>query len=155
MHRGFYRPHGGFPAWKPAGDPQEAIDEGLAWAARNDRADALHLLAARGASLDADVYRGTAMAWAASRGHVDSLRMLLELGADPNAPTTFGGPDHGERATALHLAAETNRVDAIQLLLDAGADPTIRDARHDHTPGGWAEHGGQFAALAVLRDPGG
>jgi ankyrin repeat protein len=153
--RGFYRPHSGFPAWRPADDPQEVLDEALTWAARNDRADAIRALAACGASLDTDVYRGTALAWAASRGHVNSLCALLALGADPNAPTTFGGPDHGERATALHLAAESNHVDVIRLLLDAGADPTIHDARHDHTPAGWAKHGGQAAAFAVLRDRGG
>ncbi|HEX6698845.1 MAG TPA: ankyrin repeat domain-containing protein, partial [Solirubrobacteraceae bacterium] len=38
-HRGFYRPHSGFPAWRSSDDPQEALDEALAWAARNDRAD--------------------------------------------------------------------------------------------------------------------
>jgi hypothetical protein len=32
-HRGFYRPHGGFPAWQPAEDPQEVLDEALVWAA--------------------------------------------------------------------------------------------------------------------------
>ncbi len=26
-HRGFYRPHGGFPAWQPSDDPQEVLDE--------------------------------------------------------------------------------------------------------------------------------
>ena len=32
-HRGFYRPHGGFPAWQPSDDPQEVLDEALVWAA--------------------------------------------------------------------------------------------------------------------------
>ena len=36
-HRGFYRPHGGFPFWKPADDPQEVLDEALSWAARANR----------------------------------------------------------------------------------------------------------------------
>ena len=40
-HRGFYRPHGGFPYWKPADDPQEVLDEALAWAARGNRAEAV------------------------------------------------------------------------------------------------------------------
>jgi ankyrin repeat protein len=155
MHRGFYRPHGGFPAWRPRDAPQEVIDEALAWAARNDRADALDLLAARGASLDADVYRGTALAWAAAKGQLDSLLRLLALGADPDARTTFGGPDHGEGATALHLAAQHSQIDVIRALLDAGADPEIRDARHDGTPAGWADHGGQTAAVELLREYGG
>jgi ankyrin repeat protein len=151
-HRDFYRPHSGFPGWRPTDAPQEVIDEALAWAARNDRADALDLLAARGASLDADVYRGTALAWAATNGQLASLQRLLALGANPDAPTSFGGPDHGEGATALHLAAQSNQVDAIRALLDAGADPEIRDKRHNGTPAGWAEHGGQTAAVELLRE---
>src|SRR6185295_7855945 len=35
-HRGFYRPHSGFPTWHPTDDPQEILDEALAWAARSD-----------------------------------------------------------------------------------------------------------------------
>ncbi len=153
--RGFYRPHGGFPAWRRDDADQQVLDEALSWAARNDRADALELLVARGASIDADVYRGTALAWAAAGGHVDSVRRLLALGADPNARTSFGGPDHGERATALHVAAQNGHIDTIDVLIQAGADPTIRDARHDGTPAGWAQHGRQTAALALLRDHGG
>ncbi|MGH2745292.1 MAG: ankyrin repeat domain-containing protein [Thermoleophilaceae bacterium] len=150
--RAYYRPHSGFPAWRPSDDPQEILDEALSWAARNDRLDALELLVSRGARVDADVYRGTALAWASSCGHVTAVRRLLDLGADPNARTTFGGPDHGEAATALHLAAESNRLDVIRELLKAGADQTIRDARHDHTPVGWAEYGRQEAARDLLLD---
>ena len=40
-HREFYRPHSGFPAWKPGDDPAEIRDEALSWAARNDRAAAI------------------------------------------------------------------------------------------------------------------
>ena len=40
-HRGFYRPHGGFPAWQPSDDPQEVLDEALVWAAKADRVDAI------------------------------------------------------------------------------------------------------------------
>ena len=39
--RGFYRPHSGFPAWRPSDEPGEVLDEALAWATRSDRADAL------------------------------------------------------------------------------------------------------------------
>ncbi|HWM11780.1 MAG TPA: ankyrin repeat domain-containing protein, partial [Solirubrobacteraceae bacterium] len=90
--RGFYRPHGGFPDWEPSDDPQEALDEALSWAARNDRVDALDALVARGAGVAADVYRGTALSWAAACGRVASIRRLAELGADVNQRTTFGGP---------------------------------------------------------------
>jgi hypothetical protein len=59
---------GGFPAWHPSDDPAEILDEALAWAARSDRVACLDVLAARGAGLDADVYRGTPLAWATSAG---------------------------------------------------------------------------------------
>jgi ankyrin repeat protein len=150
--RAFYRPHSGFPAWRPSDDRQEILDEALSWAARNERLESLDLLVARGARVDADVYRGTALAWASSRGHVAAVLRMLDLGADPNARTTFGGPDHGEAATALHLAAESNRLDVIRALLEAGADPTIRDGRHDHTPAAWAEYAGHAAARDLLRE---
>ena len=149
--RGFYRPHGGFPAWTPSDDPQEVLDEALAWAARNDRAGVLGELVHRGADVAADVYRGTALTWAAVCGHVDSIRRLVELGADPSQRTTFGGPDHGDGATALHLAAQAGRLDAIRALLELGADPTIADGIHGGTPVGWAEFGGQQQAAELLR----
>jgi ankyrin repeat protein len=154
-HRGFYRPHSGFPAWRPADDGREVLDEALSWAARNDRAEALDLLVARGAAVDADVYRGTALAWAAACGRTGAIRSLLALGADPNARTTFGGPEHGERATALHLAAQDGHLEAIEALLDGGADPTLRDGIYDSPPAGWAEHGGRVAAAKLLRERGG
>ena len=149
-HRAFFRPHSGFPEWEPSDDPQEVLDEALAWAARNDRLDAMDVLVARGARVGADVYRGTALAWAAACGRAEAIRRLVWLGADPNARTTFGGPDHGEGATALHLAAGAGSLDAIGALLEAGADPAITDARHGGTPARWAEHGGHSAAVALL-----
>lgn len=149
-HRAFYRPHSGFPEWAPSRDPQEALDEALAWAARNDAIAALELLVARGARVDADVYRGTALTWAAACGRVAAIERLLALGADVDARTTFGGPDHGEAATALHLAAGSGQLDAIAALLAAGADRTLRDGLHDSTAAGWAEHSGQGASRAAL-----
>jgi ankyrin repeat protein len=149
--RGFYRPHSGFPEWTPTDDPQEVLDEALAWAARNDRADAVAELVERGAAVDADVYRGTALAWAAACGRVAAIRRLVELGADPAGRTTFGGPDHGEGVTALHLAAQAGRVDAVRTLLELGADPSATDALYGGTPAGWAEHAGHQDAAALLR----
>lgn len=148
--RAFDRPHSGLPAWEPADDAAEIRDEALAWAARNGRVEALELLAARGASLDADVYRGTALAWAAARGRAEAVAALLRLGADPDARTSFGGPDHGDGATALHLAAESGDRATIAALLDGGADRTLRDRRHDATPAAWAEHAGRAEAAALL-----
>ena len=152
--RAFYRPHSGFPAWRPADDPQQVIDEALCWAARNDRANAIGRLAQRGANVDADVYRGTALAWSAAGGRLHALERLVALGADPDRRGTFGGPEHGEGVTALHLAAQNGRVDAIRMLLDAGADPTVRDALYDSTPEGWAAEFEQGDARDLLRERG-
>ncbi len=140
-HRGFYRPHGGFPAWTPSGDPQEVLDEALVWAAKADRVEAIDRLAEVGAQVEADPYRGTPLAWAASNGRVAAIRRLVELGADPNGCGTFGGPTHGEGVPPIHLAAQSGREEAVDVLLELGADPTIRDALYDGTAAGWAAHG--------------
>jgi ankyrin repeat protein len=144
--RGFYRPHSGFPAWRPADDPQEALDEALAWAARNDRLEALDLLAERGARLEADVYRGTALAWAAASGRARAVARLVALGADPSGRTTFGGPEHGRAVTPLHLAAQNGDLAVIDALLANGADPTIKDGIYDGTPADWAANFGHATA---------
>jgi ankyrin repeat protein len=148
--RGFYRPHSGFPEWRPADDPQEALDEAVAWAARNDRVEAIDALAARGAALDRDVYRGTPLIWAAACGRVAAIRHLVGLGVDPSGAATFGGPDHGRGVTALHLAASNGDLDTIRALLELGADPAVEDALYHATPAGWAEHGGHPEAAALL-----
>jgi ankyrin repeat protein len=153
--RGFYRPHGGFPAWVPSDDPQEILDEALAWAARSDRVEALSALVARGARVDADVYRGTPLVWAAAMGRVGAVQRLIELGADVNGRSSFGGPGHGEGVVALHLAAGRGSLAVIEALLAAGADPRVRDAVHGGDAAGWAEHGGHGEAAALLRSRGG
>jgi ankyrin repeat protein len=151
-HRGFYRPHSGFPGgWHPGDTAQEALDEALAWAARSDRADTLDLLVARGARVDADVYRGTALAWAAATGRVAAVERLIALGADPSGRGTFGGPDHGDGITALHLAAQNGDTAVIEALLAGGADPTLVEAAHGGTPADWAGHFGHDRAAALLR----
>nr|MDQ2896260.1 ankyrin repeat domain-containing protein [Actinomycetota bacterium] len=78
-HRDYYRPHSGLPEWRPEDDPQQALDEALAWAARSDRTSVLTILAAHGADLEADVYRGTALAWAAACGRTDAIQALVAL----------------------------------------------------------------------------
>jgi ankyrin repeat protein len=153
-HRVFHRPHSGFPEWTPSGDPQEVVDEALAWAARNDAVAAIAALLAHGARVDADVYRGTALTWAAARGRVAALRALLDAGAHPDRPGTFGGPSHGQGTTALHHAAEAGRVEAIRVLLEAGADPAVRDELYDATPADWAAQAGRHEAERLLRPDG-
>jgi ankyrin repeat protein len=149
-HRGFYRPHGGFPAWQPSDDPQEVLDEALVWAAKADRVEALAPLVELGARVDADPYRGTPLGWAAANGRVASIRALVGLGSDVNRRATFGGPGHGEGVTALHLAAGGGRAEAARALVELGADPAARDAIYDSRPAGWAEHGGHAALAATL-----
>ncbi len=140
-HRGFYRPHGGFPAWQPSDDRQEILDEALVWAAKSDRVEAIERLVELGADPNADPYRGTPLTWAACNGRVAAIRRLVELGGAVNGRATFGGPDHGQGVTALHLAAQSGQVEAVETLLELGADPTIRDTLHQGTPAGWARHG--------------
>jgi ankyrin repeat protein len=149
-HRGFYRPHGGFPAWEPSDDSQEVLDEALVWAAKSDRVEALPVLVGLGARVDADPYRGTALTWAAVNGRVRSIRKLVELGADPDKRGTFGGPSHGEGVTALHLAAQAGRREAVIALLELGADPLILDQLHGGSALGWARFGGHDDLSDVL-----
>ena len=149
-HRGFYRPHGGFPAWQPSDDPQEVLDEALVWAAKCDRVDAIRLLVELGARVDADPYRGTPLTWAAVNGRVESVRALVELGADPNQRGTFGGPSHGEGVPAIHVAAQAGCREAVLTLLDVGADPLILDDLHGGNALGWARVGGHEELADVL-----
>lgn len=149
-HRGFYRPHGGFPAWQPSDDPQEVLDEALVWAAKSDRTEAIRLLVELGARVDADPYRGTALTWAAATGRVDSICTLVELGADPDQRGTFGGPSHGEGVTAIHLAAQAGQRGAVTALLDLGADPLIKDKLHGGNARGWARVGGHDDLAEIL-----
>lgn len=151
--RGFYRPHSGFPSWRPSDDPQEVLDEALVWAAKSGSADVLPPLVRRGARIDADPYRGTPLAWAAWNGRLTASAWLLDHGADVNRRGTFGGPEHGRGVTALHLAAQRNQLEVARLLLRRGADPTIEDELHHSTPAGWAEYGGAAEVLAYLRAP--
>ncbi len=140
-HRGFYRPHGGFPAWTPSDDPQEVLDEALVWAAKSGRVQAIDRLVELGGDVEADPYRGTPLAWAAVNGRVTAVRRLVELGADPNGRGTFGGSSHGDGVTPLHLAAQSGQAEAVDLLLALGADPSIRDRLHGGDAAGWAAHG--------------
>ena len=149
--RGFYRPHSGFPAWRPSAEPQEVLDEALAWAAKSDRVEVMPLLVERGARVDADPYRGTPLIWAAAKGRIAASRWLIEHGADVNQRATFGGPSHGQGVTALHLAAQSGQLEMVKLLLERGANPTIKDDLYGGTALGWAEHGEALDVVAYLK----
>lgn len=148
--RGFYRPHSGFPVWRPSDSPAEVRDEAVSWAARSDAVEAITWLCERGADVDANVYQGTPLVWAAAKGRVRAVRRLLELGAGVNVRGTFGGPRHGVGTTALHHAAEGGHLEVIEVLLAAGADPAIEDDVYGGTPAGWAEHNGHPEARELL-----
>lgn len=153
-HRGFYRPHTGFPLWQPSDHPQEILDEALVWACRSGRVGVLAALLERGADVDADPYRGTALAWATANGHRETAAWLLDNGADVNRRSTFGGPRHGEGVTALHLAAECGRASIVRLLLDRGADPSVEDRVYHATPLGWARHFAHDDVAGLLQEAG-
>ena len=125
-HRGFYRPHGGFPAWQPSDDPRRCSTRRSSGRRSPTGSRRCGLLVELGARVDADPYRGTALTWAAVNGRVDSIRTLVELGADPNQRGTFGGPSHGEGVTAIHLAAQAGQREAVVALLELGADRSSR-----------------------------
>jgi ankyrin repeat protein len=140
--RGFYRPHSGFPRWRPSPDPQEVLDEALVWAAKADRIEVMPLLVRRGARVGADPYRGTPLIWAAANGRQRALEWLLDHGAEVNQRATFGGPGHGDGVTALHLAAQNGRREVVEYLLSRGGDPRIKDNLYGGPPHGWAFHAG-------------
>ena len=81
---------------------------------------------------------------AAALGNVAAIRCLLGLGADPNATADDG-------TTALHQAAWNDRRAAAECLVAHGARP-LRDANHESTPAGWANHAGHAALRDYLLD---
>jgi ankyrin repeat protein len=152
--RGFYRPHSGFPDWRPSADPQEALDEALVWAAKSGRTEILPRLVRAGARLDADPYRGTPLIWAAVRNRIETAEWLIAHGANVNRKATFGGPSHGQGVAALHMAAQSGHLEMVRLLIGRGADRTIRDDLYQGDAAGWAEHSGQTAIVDYLRSLG-
>ncbi|KGM34649.1 hypothetical protein P409_09045 [Inquilinus limosus MP06] len=148
-HRGFYRPHSGFPEWHMTGAPQEVLDEALTWAARSGRIEAMAALLARGADIDGVPHNGAALHWALLCHRTEAVEWLLGQGADVDRRAVWG--DTAD-VTPLHMAAGwANDPRAARLLLDRGADPTIRDRTYNSTPLGWAEHFGHPEVAAVLR----
>lgn len=131
---------------------QQLLDEALAWAAMNERLGSMEELCRRGANVNSNPFRGTALTFAAGYEKVNSVRWLLEHGADPNLKHDFGGEGHGQDAVALHLAAQFGALGAIRLLVRYGADLNIRDGQFGATPLQWAVHAGADDAVALLRE---
>ena len=86
----------------------------------------------------------SALPAAASLGNIAALRCMLNLGADPNATA-------GDGTTALHQAAWHDQRAAAELLIAHGSRPR-RDANHESTPAGWADHAGHAAMRDYLLD---
>jgi hypothetical protein len=149
--RGFYRPHSGFPDWRPSADPQEVLDEALVWACKTGRTEVLPRLVRAGARLDADPYRGTPLIWAAVCNRMETAGWLIDHGANINRQATFGGLTHGQGVTALHMASQGGQLSMVQLLIERGADPAIRDDLYHADAEGAAGYFGQIAVRDYLR----
>ena len=81
---------------------------------------------------------------ACRNGQTAVAALLLERGADLNAKGVFGG-------TGLHWAAINGHKDTVEFLVTHGADLSIRDARFDSTPEGWAVEGRHDEICELLR----
>ena len=118
-------------------------DLSLAAAACLSRWDDARRLAANASKTDfAD-----ALVTAAYLGNAEAVAFLLANGADPNLRSA----SIHRHSSALHQAALVGSAEAVRLLVDAGASLTDRDAIHDGTPAGWAEHGGREEVARFLR----
>lgn len=149
-HRGFYRPHSGFPYWQPSDSRQEILDEAFVYACKSDRVEVLGYLITMGANIDGDPYRGTGLTWAGANGRVRTIDWLLDHGAGIDHRGTFGGLSHGGGVTALHLAAGSGRLEAAKLLIERGASITLRDELYGGSAMGWAAFWGHKSVRDFL-----
>lgn len=105
----------------------------LAYAAYNNRQNALRLLLSRGARVDGDaeerlVYINTPLMMAAIQGHRDVVRLLLQAGADPQVRIKDGG-------TARELARKYRHSHVEPLLVCAESmPPGARYSQHCESP---------------------
>lgn len=83
-------------------------------------------------------------------GNREIARLLLDAGARP----VELGPVERFVAACLHAdraeVASTRTDELVRVLVERGADPTIRDARFDGTPEGWAAYAGQDDVVRYL-----
>jgi uncharacterized protein len=80
---------------------------------------------------------------AARNGHAQTVEYLLARGANVDAKGVFG-------ATALHWAAINGYAGTVELLIARGANVSLKDARFDATPEGWAEEGLHVEIAGIL-----
>jgi ankyrin repeat protein len=139
-----------------AGEPMPAldpVDELVAAVLAGDAATAEGLLSADpGLAGRVAERRPTIVLDAAAAGRPAAVALALDLGFDVNAAAE---PPHGRGMgeTALHEAAMNGEREIVEMLLAAGADRSVRDARFDATPAGWAHHGDQPGLAAILEPP--
>ncbi len=130
---------------KGGADPNTAWPGGetvLMTAARTGRVDAVRLLLAHGANVDArEAMRGqTALMWAAAEGHGDVIRALVEAGADMKAVSH--GPPAKEDPPAAKAGSASSRMGRRRTRLDA------------LTPLQFAVHAGRIEGARALIDVG-
>src|SRR5206468_2107141 len=115
-------------------DPKVTVEGGetpLMSAARAGRADAVKVLVAHGADVNArESTRGqNALMWAAVEGHVPVIQALIEAGADVNdratAPAAVAKGKSQAGAAGPNMGAPSGRIDEMTPLLFA--------ARRGHT----------------------
>jgi ankyrin repeat protein len=99
-----------------------------------------------------DDHRGVvaeqALVFASLCGRLDAVRLLLDRGVGIDAMP----PGSHWTATALHSAAGMGHVAVVELLLARGADTSIKDARYQSTPLGWATHMGRDQVIAAMTE---
>jgi Ankyrin repeats (3 copies) len=98
----------------------------------------------------AKVERTGLIVWATSRRNAAAVARLIDLGFDVNALGRADVPVEQKWETALHAAVSNDDAVLVRTLLESGADPSIKDARFDSTPLGWAQHFGHEDLVAAL-----
>lgn len=118
----------------------------IMWAVRGGNPEAVDLLIAHGADVNAaDKFGMTALWLAVDENKPLLVETLLRANADPNAPTTFG-------SSPLICALRRGDVAMAKVLLDAGADPNAPVLKG--TPLFRAVDAGQVESVRLLVDRG-
>ncbi|MFN7988471.1 MAG: ankyrin repeat domain-containing protein [Thermoanaerobaculia bacterium] len=137
-----------------AGMPASTRDQwgtsALLEAARNDRAEVVARLLARGAKPGEAPGGEPPLAVAAEAGSLGALRALLSSGADPDQPAD---PSKGPGGTPLQRACAAEAWGAARLLLEAGASPS-RSAPSLAPPLFLAAETGHAPTVALLLERG-
>jgi ankyrin repeat protein len=118
----------------------------LHWAAMNGDAEAVTILVAAGARLEAVTRNGSysPLHLAARGANLSTVRALLDGGANVNAATSSGG------ATPLHFAASLGDKAIITALLEKGAPVDAKESAFGQTPIMWAAAYDRVAAVELL-----